>query len=109
VTLRLGFGAVLLLEVAMLLGAPGLYPRYIANAIGIAEKAPVRLVVGTAACDTIHTAAEHLLLSCSGGETSIDNVEVLNSLGSRWVVRVPAGSGPTVILPGKDLVIVRPQ
>lgn len=109
VTLRLGFGAVLLLEVAMLLGAPGLYPRYIANAIGIAEKTPVRLVVGTTACNTIHTAVEDLLLRCSSGETTIDNVEVLNSLGSRWVVRIPAGSGSTMILPGKDLVIVRPR
>ncbi|AUT66285.1 hypothetical protein [Paraburkholderia terrae] len=107
--LRVGFGVVVLLEVAFLLGAPGLYPRYVANAIGIAEKAPVRVIVDTTACRTIHAAAEHLLLNCDSGETAIENVEVLNSLGSRWVVRVPAGSGPTIILPGKDLVIVRPQ
>lgn len=102
------FGAVLLLEVGLLYGAPGLYARYIANAVGIAEKNPITLIVASADCYTIKTAAKSLRLDChDGAKTSIDKVEILNSLGSRWIVRVPANTGPTIILPGKDLVIVR--
>ncbi|MCA8114694.1 hypothetical protein LGM76_26085 [Burkholderia cepacia] len=102
---QLSISAMLVLEISLLLGPP--VPRFIANAVGIAEKTPVDLLVGSELCNAIRTSAAAPQLRCEEkGPSLVKSVEVLNSLGSRWVIRIPA-SGKILIIPGKDLTVVR--
>lgn len=104
---QLIIGFMLILEICLLLGPP--VPRFIANEVGIAEKRPVDLLVGSEMCNTIRSFVNLPKFRCEEkGPSLVKNVEVLNSLGNRWVIRIPA-SGKILIIPGKDLAIARPN
>jgi hypothetical protein len=104
---QLIIGVMLILEICLLLGPP--VPRFIANEVGISEKRPVDLLVGSEMCNTIRAAVGSPKLRCGEeGPSLVKDVEVLNSLGNRWVIRI-AESERILIIPGRDLTIVRPN
>ncbi|CAE6866421.1 hypothetical protein R75461_08302 [Paraburkholderia nemoris] len=108
VVLKVAIGAVACVQVMFIMHSVSAPFRLIANVIGIAEQRPVSIAIPVASCRQAE-AILHPLTSFScrpDGTGLLTNVELLNSLGNRWLVKFP-GNERTVILPGKDAIVLR--
>ncbi len=104
-------GVVALLLLAYLLASLGQlrWPfRAIANIVGIAQPGRVTLVVPDKACIQLKSALQGLEeVNCAGADVGVlKNVEVLNSWGARWLIRVDNGTDSrTISFEGSGTVI----
>jgi hypothetical protein len=82
--------------------------RAIANIVGIAQPGRVTLVVPDKACIQLKSALQGLEeVNCVGVDVGVlKNVEVLNSWGTRWLIRVDNGvNSRTINFDGSGTVI----
>lgn len=83
--------------------------RAIANVVGIAQPGRVTLVVPDKSCVQVKSALQGIEdVNCVGsGIGVLKNVEVLNSWGTRWLIRIDNGvSSRTISFDGSGTVIV---
>lgn len=106
--LQILVGFVICYQIFSLFGSLDLPFRWIANAVGIAEKSPVGLVVPSETCKMIRAAElKGVLVACHDHEpTLLKSVDVFNEFGSRWLVRLQ-GAKDALIISGKDVVVKR--
>jgi len=80
--------------------------KVIAYKIGIAERNPITLIVPKESCPVLRSAMTGIFsLHCDGEKSGVmENVMLLNSLGSRWVIKIP-DKETNIIFDGKGVVI----
>lgn len=101
--------AIILFEVVIILGVQTAPTSMIAREVGVAEPEPVMLAMPAALCRMVTSSAKNIGSSCgtsNDGPGLVGPAQVLNSLGSRWLVR-DLKSNVTFNIPGKDIVIAR--